>query len=188
MSFFSVDEYEFPVGIPQSFWFLFVCAGNILRSVAAEIMFRKKVYQEYSHLLVSADTSTKTPIFNSRRIDPTAQYANITQYPFWDNTFVELFKRYGISETELGERSSQIITPTDVQQFADIYAMDAAVLKKLKIQFPEAGSRIKLFPEIAKIDIPSIGDYSAETTLAQAEKILKTIQSAVEHRAIFPQY
>jgi len=131
---------------------LFVCKGNIHRSVVAEICLRQELEklglgEQYEVMSrgIQGCCGTVKPI-----------HANLMCYEKEWSLTRPILEKLGIRQTDISKHTAKQVTKSDIQNADIVYAMELAVLGKsesklsnsLLVQFPQYSSRMHFFGDI----------------------------------------
>jgi len=131
---------------------MFVCRGNIHRSVVAEICLK----QELKKLGLNKKIKVISRGIQGCCNTAMPKYTNLTQYETEWSLTKPILKKLGVDLSEIAKHIAMPVTKKDVQEASIIYAMELTVLGKsnnvlsnsLSIQFPRYSSKMHFFGEI----------------------------------------
>lgn len=131
---------------------IFVCKGNIHRSVVAEICLK----QELEKFGLSSQFEIISRGIQGCCGTAMPKYENITKYEMEWSITMPILENLGINLSEMAKHIATPITKDDVERADAIYAMELNVLGKnpdnlpnsLLCQFPEYHSKMYFFGEI----------------------------------------
>lgn len=131
---------------------LFVCKGNIHRSVVAEMCLN----QELEKIGISSQFEIMSRGIQGCCGTAKPKHANMTHYETEWSLTKPVLERLGIDLSGISKSTAMSVKRSDIRKADVVYAMELAVLGKsdnalpnsLLVQFPEYSSKIHFFGEI----------------------------------------
>ncbi len=164
---------------------LFVCQGNIMRSVIAELLFEKMLaeknlseeYTVISRGMQGTPALSVLPVHNNIKYYNEANGANV-----WEQSLPSL-KKLGIDE-KIQENKSTAVTAKDMEQADLVVALSKDVMEDpewgLKSQFSMSSNKIILFTEIVGSDEGISDAYASKEEGNKYEKRVYAIADVMK--------